>query len=61
MGHDILPKGLDLQRNDPSVEAAKVSTAPGKIMKTQATIKGQAVQMLAPLPEGKSHIMINPK
>lgn len=61
VGHDILPKGLDLQRNDPSVEAAKVSTAPGKIMKTQATIKGQAVQMLAPLPEGKRHIMINPK
>ena len=60
-GHDILPKGLDLQRNDPNVEPAKVSTAPVKDMKMAATIKGQAVQMLAPLPEGKSHIMINPK
>ena len=60
-GHDILPKGLDLQRNDPNVEPAKVSTAPVKDMKMAATIKGQAVKMLAPLPEGKSHIMINPK
>lgn len=60
-GHDILPKGLDLQRNDPNVEAAKVSSSAGKIMKMMATIKSQQVNMLAPLPAGKSHIMINPK
>ena len=59
-GHDILPKGLDLQRNDPNVEAAKVSSSASKNMKTLATIKGHQVNMLAPLPEGKTHIVINP-
>ncbi len=59
-GHDILPKDLDLQRNNPDVEAAKVSSAPGKVMYTIATIKSAATRP-APLPEGKNHIMINVK
>lgn len=59
-GHDILPKGLDLQRNNPEIEAAKVSSEPGKIMHTIATIKSASAKP-APMPQGKNHIMINAK
>lgn len=60
-GHDILPKGLDLQRNDPSIEKAKVNTSPGRIMKTFAIIKNVPNTAISLIPEGKSHLMINPE
>lgn len=60
-GHDILPKGLDLQRNDPSIEKAKVDTSPGRIMKTFAIIKNVPNTAISLIPEGKSHLMINPE
>lgn len=60
-GHDILPKGLDLQRNDPSVDKAKVNTTPGRIMKTYAFIKNNQNAAISLIPEGKSHLMINPE
>lgn len=59
--HDILPKGLDLQRNDPSIEKAKVNTSPGRIMKTFAIIKNVPNTAISLIPEGKSHLMINPE
>ena len=60
-GHDILPKGLDLQRNGSETEAAKVNAAPGQIMKTMALIKSAGNTSPVPLPKGMNHIMINPK
>lgn len=60
-GHDILPKGLDLQRSDASVDAAKVNSAPGKVMKTIALIKSVPNATVSLIPTGKSHLMINPE
>lgn len=60
-GHDILPKGLDLQRNGDETKAAKVNAAPGQIMKTMALIKSAGNAAPVPLPKGMNHIMINPK
>lgn len=60
-GHDILPKGLDLQRSDASVDAARVNAGTASVMKTVALIKSVQPSQVAPLPNGKNHIMINPK
>lgn len=59
-GHDILPKSLDLQRSDASVEAAKVNAGNGKIMRTFALIKSVPNVVVDLIPQGKSHLMINP-
>lgn len=58
-GHDILPKGLDLQRQHPDVEAAQVQSGNAKLMDTRATYKLSA-HSLAPMPKDKKHIVLNP-
>lgn len=59
-GHDILPKGLDLQRKADGTEAAKISAEPGQVLRTYAVIKNN-VNMPFAMPTGKVHLMINPK
>lgn len=60
-GHDILPKSLDLQRKDASVEAAKVNSSPAQLMRTFALIKSVPNASVDLMPEDKCHLMINPK
>lgn len=55
-GHDILPKNLDLQRKNPTVDAAKVDAKASQMMKTLAILKNANVAQPAPLPAGKSHL-----
>lgn len=57
-GHDILPKGLDLQRKNPTVDAAKVEAGTATVMKTFGAIKNPNVAKPAPMPIGMSHLMI---
>lgn len=57
-GHDILPKGLDLQRQNPGTEAAQIKPGQGKLMDTKATIKMHQA-LPEPLPEGQKHINLN--
>lgn len=57
-GHDILPKGLDLQRQQADAQAAQVQPGQGKLMETKATIKLRQEQP-QPMPEGQKHINLN--
>lgn len=57
-GHDILPKGLDLQRSE--TEAARVQATSGAVMSTRATLKLNT-QPPAPMPEGTKSIVLNVK
>lgn len=57
-GHDILPKGLDLQRQNPDVEAAKIESKPAEFLRALAVLKNQNIAKPAPMPAGKSHLMI---
>lgn len=58
--HDMLPKSLDLQRNNPETSAAKVEGQSDlKILTASLNIQ----QALAPaqMPKGKHSLMINPE
>lgn len=58
-GHDILPKSLDLQRKDASVDAAKVeSKQPAQVLRALATLKNPNIAKPAPMPAGVSHLMM---
>lgn len=53
--HDILPKGLDLQRQGADTDAAKVEAGVGKLMDTKATLR-LSHQLPAQIPAGQKHI-----
>ncbi len=57
-GHDILPKALDLQRKNPTADAAKVSSEATDMLKTLSAIKNPGVAKPAPIPAGKAHLMM---
>lgn len=57
-GHDILPKGLDLQRQNSIVEVAKVESKHAEFLRTLAVLKNPNIAKPAPMPAGKSHLMI---
>lgn len=57
-GHDILPKGLDLLRKNPTTEAAKVQSNGAEFLRTVAVLKNQNIAKPAPMPIGKSHLML---
>lgn len=59
-GHDILPKGLDLQRQGADTEAAKVGSKPGEAFKMLGILRDQRIAQPAPISGGKGHIVINP-
>lgn len=55
-GHDILPKGLDLQRKEMGVDAARVESKPGEALSTLGVLKDQRVAKPAAISGGIGHL-----
>lgn len=60
-GENILPKSLDLQRKDPEVDAARVSSTTGQVANISGVLNSRTIPAPAPMPKGVSHLQIGVK